>query len=168
MPATSSRSSTRPSPPLVEPACRLARSPRELAEHFVLRRRVFVHEQRLFAADDRDARDDEPRTLHVVGLVGATVCGAVRLYPLDDGGLWKGDRLAVVPEHRASHLGAALVRFAVRTAGAHGGARMIAHIQLPNLAFFGALGWRAEGPPEPFHGLDHQLMATALTRDPGS
>jgi putative N-acetyltransferase (TIGR04045 family) len=168
MPPTSSPSSLRPSPPRVEPACHLARSPRELAAHFALRRLVFVGEQRLFAADDRDARDDEPDTLHVVGLLGTTVCGAVRLYPVDESGLWKGDRLAVVPEHRASHLGAALVRFAVRTAGGRGGRRMIAHIQPPNVAFFERLGWRPEGRPEPFHGLDHQLMTTALTRDSAS
>jgi putative N-acetyltransferase (TIGR04045 family) len=168
VPATSSPSSTRPSLPPVEPACHVADLPRELAAHFALRRRVFAGEQGLFVADDRDARDEQPGTLHVVGVLGATVCGAVRLYPLDDVGLWKGDRLAVVPEHRASHLGAALVRFAVRTAGARGGRRMIAHIQLPNVAFFEMLGWRPEGRPEPFHGLDHQLMTIALGRDPGS
>jgi GNAT superfamily N-acetyltransferase len=91
------------------------------------------------------------------------VGGAVRLYPLDAAGeLWKGDRLAVLPEHRACHLGARLVRFAVATAGSRGGRRMIAHIQLPNVRFFEHLGWRAEGSPAPFHGVEHQLMAIGL------
>jgi putative N-acetyltransferase (TIGR04045 family) len=168
MRATTSPSSTRHRRPRAEVACRLAGSPQELAAHFALRRRVFVDEQRVFTQDDRDARDDEPGTLHAVGLLGATICGAVRLYPLDRDGLWRGDRLAVLREQRASHLGAALVRFAVRTAGERGGRRMIAHVQLPNVGFFETLGWWAEGRPEPFHGLDHQLMATSLTRDPGS
>jgi putative N-acetyltransferase (TIGR04045 family) len=144
-------------------ACRVAADPAELAGHFALRRRVFVIEQRIFQADDRDRHDDDPRTLHVVGMVADEFGGAVRLYPLDrSGALWKGDRLAVLPEHRACHLGARLVRFAVATAGERGGRRMIAHIQLPNVRFFEHLGWRAEGAPAPFQGVEHQLMAIGL------
>jgi putative N-acetyltransferase (TIGR04045 family) len=143
--------------------CRVAASPADIAAHFELRRRVFVDEQRLFTPDDRDEHDDEPRTLHVVGFVGDDGCGAVRLYPLDtEAGLWKGDRLAVVRERRTNHLGAGLVRFAVATAGELGGRRMIAHIQLPNVAFFEHLGWRPVGDPELFVGVEHQLMSIGL------
>ena len=71
--------------------CALARSRTELdahlADHFAIRRCVFVEAQRLFALDDRDERDAHPATLHAVGLAGAEVVGAVRLYPLDDDGL---------------------------------------------------------------------------------
>ena len=141
----------------------VAASPAEIAGHFELRHRVFVDEQQMFAPDDRDDHDDDPRTLHVVGFVGDHVCGAVRLYPLDtEAGLWRGDRLAVVRERRTNHLGAALVRFAVATAGELGGRRMIAHIQLPNVAFFVHLGWRSVGDPEPFVGVEHQLMSIGL------
>jgi putative N-acetyltransferase (TIGR04045 family) len=143
--------------------CRLAASEQELDDHFALRRQVFVDEQQLFTVDDRDERDDDERTLHVVGLVDGRVEGAVRLYPLDDAtGLWKGDRLAVAREHRANHLGALLVRFAVETGGTAGGDTMIAHIQLPNVRFFEHLGWRCVGDPEPFHGVPHQLMSIGL------
>jgi putative N-acetyltransferase (TIGR04045 family) len=139
-------------------------SDEELAAHLALRRRVFVAEQQLFAGDDADDRDADPRTVHVVGLVGDEVCGAVRLYPLDDEGRdWKGDRLAVARDRRTLHLGAALVRCAVRTAGELGGTRMLAHIQLPNVAFFELLGWSADGPPAPFHGAEHQLMTIPLS-----
>jgi putative N-acetyltransferase (TIGR04045 family) len=128
-----------------------------------LRRQVFVVEQGLFAGDDADATDADSRTVHAVGLVAGDVCGAVRFYPLDEARLeWKGDRLAVARGRRSMHLGAELVRFAVRSAGERGGRRMIAHIQLPNVAFFELLGWSAVGPPEPFHGVDHQLMAIPL------
>ena len=145
------------------PACRVAYDRAELTAHFALRRQVFVVEQRIFEADDRDAHDDDPRTVHVVGMVGDELGGAVRLYPLDPSAeLWKGDRLAVLPEHRACHLGARLVRFAVATAGERGGRRMIAQIQLANVRFFEHLGWRAEGAPAPFQGIDHQLMAIGL------
>jgi putative N-acetyltransferase (TIGR04045 family) len=129
-----------------------------------LRRAVFVAEQRLFAGSDRDAHDADPATLHAVGLAGGEVAGTVRLYPLDAEGLWKGDRLAVLPEHRHGLLGAELVRFAVRTAGARGGALMMAMIQLANVRFFSALGWRPAGPVTDYHGVAHQPMEIALGR----
>ena len=66
----------------------------------------------------------------------------MRFYPLDGDGLWKGDRLAVLPAERASQLGAMLVRFAVRTAGELGGRLMVAQIQVPNVRFFERLGWQ--------------------------
>jgi hypothetical protein len=56
------------------------------------------------------------------------------------------------------------VRFAVATGGRLGGARMIAHVQIPNVRFFERLGWTAEGSPAPFHGVDHQLMSIPLDR----
>jgi putative N-acetyltransferase (TIGR04045 family) len=144
--------------------CRLTGCARELEDHFALRRAVFVEEQQLFAGDDRDPRDLQPDTLHALGFVDTLASGAVRLYEIERRGrLWKGDRLAVLPQHRANHLGAELVRFAVSTAGELGGARMIAHVQLPNVRFFVHLGWGVEGEPAPFHGVTHQLMSIELS-----
>jgi putative N-acetyltransferase (TIGR04045 family) len=143
--------------------CRVASSDDELDAHFELRRSVFVSEQDLFELDDRDERDDDTETLHAVGLIDGEPCGAVRLYPLEPTWReWKGDRLAVLPELRTHHLGAELVRFAVATAGRLGGARMIAHVQLPHVRFFEHLGWHVEGNPAPFHSVDHQLMSIRL------
>jgi putative N-acetyltransferase (TIGR04045 family) len=164
VPGASSRSTTvPPRPTAIE--CRLASSDHELDAHFELRRSVFVCEQELFAHDDRDERDDRESTLHALGLIDGEPCGAVRLYPLERSWRqWKGDRLAVLPELRTHHLGAELVRFAVATAGRLGGARMIAHVQLPNVRFFERLGWEVEGNSAPFHGVDHQLMSITLDR----
>jgi putative N-acetyltransferase (TIGR04045 family) len=146
--------------------CRFAESAGELAAHFDVRRRVFVEAQRLFSGTDRDDRDLLPDTLHVVGVWGGEVVGAVRLYPLDGDGLWQGDRLAVLPEARVRHLGARLVRFAVATAGSRGGHTMVARIQLPNVRFFEHLGWRVDGTPALYHGVMHQAMAIPLARSP--
>jgi putative N-acetyltransferase (TIGR04045 family) len=152
-------------------SCRLVGSEDELEAHFELRRAVFVREQGLFEADDRDDRDELPDTLHALGLIHGEPYGAVRLYRLDAPGReWKGDRLAVARGVRTHHLGAALVRFAVTTAGRLGGRRMIAHVQLRNVRFFEHLGWRTEGAPAPFHGVAHQLMSIGLgggLRGPG-
>ena len=147
-------------------AGRLVESADELAAHHAVRHRVFVVDQRLFAGTDRDERDLLPETLHVVGLDAGEVVGAVRLYPLDGEGLWQGDRLAVLPEARVRHLGALLVRFAVAAAGARDGHTMVAQIQLPNVRFFEHLGWHADGPPGPYHGVMHQPMAIPLAQDP--
>jgi len=146
-------------------ACRLADGAAELAAHHAVRHRVFVVDQRLFAGNDRDERDLQPDTLHAVGLAGDDVVGAVRLYPLA-AGLWQGDRLAVLPQARVRHLGALLVRFAVATAGERGGHTMVARIQLPNVQFFEHLGWHADGPPGPYHGVTHQPMAIPLDPAP--
>ena len=144
-------------------ACRLARGREELAGHFAVRRAVFVELQGLFRDDDRDGHDLDAATLHAVGLAGGDVAGAVRLYPVDGAGRWKGDRLAVLPGSRQHRLGADLVRFAVATAGARGGDVMEAQIQLPNVAFFLRLGWRTDGAVADMLGVPHQPMAIALT-----
>jgi putative N-acetyltransferase (TIGR04045 family) len=146
----------------LEASCLVALSDEELSIHHAIRRAVFVEEQAFFSETDRDARDDDPATEKVLALYGRIAGGAVRLYPLDEDGLWKGDRLAVLSAFRPNGLGAALVRFAVRTAGERGGRLMIAHIQPQNVGFFRRLGWHAEGVPEDFVGRTHQKMAIRL------
>jgi putative N-acetyltransferase (TIGR04045 family) len=142
--------------------CRLASSPEELELHRRVREEVFVREQALFAGSDRDAHDEDPATLHVLGLCGRVLGGVVRLYPLGEPGLWKGDRLAVLPPFRKLTLGAALVNFAVRTGGERGGERMIAYVQVQNVRFFEVLGWHRVGEPFEYVGHPHQKMEIAL------
>lgn len=145
-------------------ACMAAVSPDEVAIHHEIRRRVFVDEQGFFDGSDRDGHDQDTATIRVLGLYGPVAGGAVRLYPLEEPGEWKGDRLAVLPEFRKHGLGAPLVRFAVRTAGELGGRRMIAYIQPPNVPFFERLGWERVGEVIEYVGHPHQQMAIDLTR----
>jgi putative N-acetyltransferase (TIGR04045 family) len=144
--------------------CLEAVNAEQRAMHHQIRRAVFVEEQAIFAdsdIDDHDARDDVVRVLAVRG---AQQVGTVRLYPLqDEPGLWKGDRLAVLPYFRACGAGAPLVHFAVAHARAHGGRRMVAHIQIANVRFFERLGWSAYSDAELYLGLPHQRMQIALT-----
>ena len=134
-----------------------------LDEHLAVRHRVFVELQGLFEGSDVDAFDSLEDTLHAVAVVDGEVVGTVRLYPLGDG-LWKGDRLAVLPDARVHRLGAALVQFAVRTAGSLGGSRMVAQVQTSNVRFFERLGWELDGEPALYHGAPHQPMAIELSR----
>lgn len=144
-------------------SCRLVTGPDELANYHRIRHHIFVREQQLFAESDVDAHDARDDVLHVLGWCGGVPAGTVRLYPLDLAeGTWQGDRLAVLPEFRAAGLGAPLVRFAVATAGWHGGVSMLAHVQVANERFFTRLGWTRQGDVELYVGRPHLLMTIAL------
>jgi putative N-acetyltransferase (TIGR04045 family) len=149
-------------------ACRAVASADERTAHFRIRHQVFVAEQGLFASpggpgDDRDVHDDDPATIHVVGLADGVICGTVRLYPLCGvPGRWKGDRLAVLTDHRHLGLGAPLVRFAVASAASRGGQEMEAYIQPANVTFFEWLGWRRVGGLVDYAGIPHQRMLIGL------
>jgi putative N-acetyltransferase (TIGR04045 family) len=196
MAGSSSRSSATASRPGRPPqaaatavlTCDAVTTEAERSAHFRIRQQVFVIEQGLFGgpaagaggagdadagdADagggDADAWDDDPATIHVIGRAGETICGTVRLYPLEAPGLWKGDRLAVLASYRQLGLGAPLVRFAVRTAGQRGGQEMEAFIQPANVAFFRWLGWRPTGNLVDYADIPHQRMLIGLTGQGGS
>jgi putative N-acetyltransferase (TIGR04045 family) len=151
--------------------CHAVSAPDELAAHFRIRHQVFVVEQGLFRRPeaqngggwDRDVHDDDPATVHVIGLFGGVACGTVRLYPVPEvPGRWKGDRLAVLDGYRHHGLGAPLVRFAVATAAARGGREMEAYIQPANVTFFEWLGWRPAGELVTYAGVPHQRMLIGL------
>src|SRR5690606_41777161 len=74
-----------------------------------------------------------------------------------------GDRLAVLPEYRQLWLGGPLVKYAVATAAAAGGTRMIAYVQLTNVSFFRRLGWSKVDAPVAYVGVPHQQMSIDLT-----
>ena len=168
-----SRCSSAPEAPWLQ--CRPVRGAAELAAHHAIRRAVFVTEQALFT-DDRDDRDDDPATVHLLGFVSGRPAGAVRLYPLGRDPLgrdplgrdplgrdtWKGDRLAVLPAHRRSGIGGPLVGLAVSSAGQRGGSHMVASVQAVNTAFFVSLGWAPVGGPFDLLGLPHQQMTIPL------
>jgi putative N-acetyltransferase (TIGR04045 family) len=143
------------------PTAEIVVASESLDEHFAVRRQGFVEQQALFVCDDRDAWDECASTVHVVAVVDGAVVGTVRLYPLGSG-LWKGDRLAVLPDARVHRLGGELVDFAVRTAGALGGARMVAQVQVANVRFFERLGWVRDGDAAVYCGVMHQPMAIGL------
>lgn len=145
--------------------CRPVATAAELAEYHALRQSVFVTEQGLFEADDRDRHDGDPATIHVLAFAAGIAGGTVRLYPApseDEPGLWKGDRLAVRSGRRHAGLGGPLVQQAVRLAGAAGGSRMVAFVQMANVRFFEHLGWRSVGEPAPYVGQLHQQMTIGL------
>lgn len=150
-----------------EVICVEARGDEHRATHHRIRHAVFVEEQAIFPESDIDEHDTRDDVVRVLAFHHGRPVGVVRLYPVDvHSGLWKGDRLAVLADCRTGGVGAPLVRFAVAHAGAHGGRRMIAHIQVANVRFFERLGWSACGGVEEYLGLAHQPMDIALRDRP--
>ena len=93
------------------------------AVHHRIRQAVFVTEQGLFdGTRSRRPRRRPEQSNTSSDTSTASPAGTVRLYPVPARSrarrLWKGDRLAVLPEHRHAGLGGPLVRYAVATAGA--------------------------------------------------
>jgi putative N-acetyltransferase (TIGR04045 family) len=133
-----------------------------------LRTRVFVEEQGLFAGDDRDERDEDPRTVVLVArdCAGAVV-GGVRLGPVGAGadlGWWTGGRLAVDRSARGVRgVGAALIRAACAFAENAGVLRFEATVQVRNEVLFTRLGWRTVRPAT-VAGEPHVLMRWPIGR----
>jgi putative N-acetyltransferase (TIGR04045 family) len=143
--------------------CRQVASAAELADHFAIRRRIFVEEQAIFAESDLDLHDHDMSAVPLIGYCDGLAAGTVRLFALDPAdGIWQGDRLAVLAPYRTRGLGAPLVHCAVATAAVLGGRLMSAHIQLANVRFFQRLGWEARGDREIYAGLVHQPMSIEL------
>jgi putative N-acetyltransferase (TIGR04045 family) len=141
-----------------------------------LRRRVFVAEQGLFAGDDTDDRDHDPRTVVLLARDGSgAVVGGVRLGPADpagpDLGWWYGGRLAVEEASRslsqslgsALAVGPALVRAACSHAEAAGVLRFEATVQLRAEPMFTRLGWQPVRPVT-VAGRPHTLMRWPINR----
>lgn len=125
-----------------------AQSRADLDAFRALRREVFVVEQGIFAADDSDRVDDDPRVVVLVArAVDGTLLGGVRVAPAVEGrdiGWWSGSRLAVSAASRThAGIGAALVRAACARAEAEGALRFDATVQAQNEQLFRRLGWRS-------------------------
>ena len=139
----------------------------ELEAHRELRRLAFVEEQGLFAGHDRDALDDDPRTVVLVAIaVDGTVLGGVRIAPATpvDLGWWTGSRLVV--SHEARHrggVGAALVRAACAEAESRGVLRFEASVQAQNEPLFARLGWQRLADAR-IHGAPHVAMRWPIGR----
>jgi putative N-acetyltransferase (TIGR04045 family) len=140
--------------------------PVEVAAYRALRREVFVGEQGLFDADDRDALDEDPRTVVLVARSADGVLGGVRIAPAleQDLGWWTGSRLVVRRSARGgAGIGAALVRAACAEAEARGVIRFEATVQTQNEVLFRRLGWDRLGAVE-VAGTPHVRMRWPIDR----
>jgi predicted GNAT family N-acyltransferase len=137
---------------------REARTPDEVEAALRLRHRVFVHEQGVAAAADRDGRDGE--ALHVVAMHAGGLVGTCRV--IVDGGVGRLGRMAVEPQLRGHGLGAAMLDEAERVARATEAERMRLHAQVAARSLYERAGYETVGQVFLEEGIEHVTMEKPL------
>ncbi|MEL6888447.1 MAG: GNAT family N-acetyltransferase [Pseudomonadota bacterium] len=131
----------------------------DLATCHELRRIVFMEEQGVSEADERDGRDAD--ALHVLATLGGEALGCARI--LLNGEVAKIGRVCVLQHARGTGLGAAIILGCLDVARAQPGvttAKLGA--QTHALSFYEKLGFAAFGPVYDDAGIPHRDMERAL------
>ena len=123
-----------------------------------LRRAVFVDEQGVSLAQERDGRDGE--AVHIVALKGGNIVGTCRLF--DEGARWRLTRMAVDRELRSQGVGAAIMAEAHRRAAAAGAEEMELSAQISAQRFYAREGYEPVGERYLDAGIEHVTMRRKL------
>ncbi|MEL7097345.1 MAG: GNAT family N-acetyltransferase [Pseudomonadota bacterium] len=122
-----------------------------------LRRRVFIDEQNVPEHEELDGLDD--MALHVLAIDGVPV-GCARILIKDQTA--KIGRVCVLPSHRGTGLGAAIIRECLALAAQNAATRALLGAQTHALGFYERLGFTAFGPVYDDAGIPHRDMERAL------
>jgi len=125
---------------------------------FALRHQVFVEEQAVPPALERDEFDD--LAIHLVALRGEEVIGTLRL--VVGGGSAKIGRMAVLAAQRKTGVGTRLMDRAAEIAATVGVKDIELHAQLTARAFYARLGYREEGAVFEEAGIAHVTMRKTI------
>jgi predicted GNAT family N-acyltransferase len=123
-----------------------------------LRRKVFLGEQQVDAADEFD--EHEATATHMVALDESGVIATCRLRWIDDD--LKLERMAVEKRVRGQGVGSRLVEAAETLARDEGAARMILNAQTRARDFYASNGYEAEGELFMEAGIEHIRMTKPL------
>ncbi len=140
------------------PEVRPTRTEREIDAALALRERVFVGEQGVPVAADRDGLD--PESIHLVALEAGEVIATCRLLPAP--GVLKLGRMAVAPEDRRRGLGAALLAAAEDVAREQGVARIVLHAQTYAEPLYAGAGYMRVGHVFLEEEIEHVRMELAV------
>ncbi len=131
----------------------------DVATCLELRRTVFIEEQGVSEADERDDLDGE--AIHLLATAEERPIGSARL--LVRGGTGKIGRVCVLETARGMGLGAALIRAAVAEFRTLDGiAQVTLGAQTHALGFYERLGFTATGPVYDDAGIEHRDMVLTL------
>jgi predicted GNAT family N-acyltransferase len=119
---------------------------------------VFVEEQDVSLAADRDGRDGQ--AVHLVAVRDGTVVGTCRL--LADGEVVRLGRMVVHPALRGRSLGARLLELADERALDLGARRILLHAQVPSRGVYDRAGYVQQGEPFTEEGIEHVTMEKTL------
>jgi predicted GNAT family N-acyltransferase len=123
-----------------------------------LRERVFIAEQGVSVAADRDGRD--PEATHIVAVDGERVVGTCRL--LMRGRVARLGRLAVDRGRRGEGIAAAVLLEADRVARALGADAIALHAQTYAMQLYVDAGYEERGPRFHEEGIEHVAMEKRL------
>lgn len=129
--------------------------PKAQAEAQRIRFIVFVDEQRVPPELEMDEHD--AMSLHAIAFSEGKAVGTGRL--LLDGHI---GRMAVLKEWRGRGVGRALLQALVEAARRRGDRDVVLNSQVHALGFYGAEGFKAEGPVYEEAGIPHQVMRLKL------
>jgi predicted GNAT family N-acyltransferase len=130
----------------------------EVDAALALRERVFVGEQGVTVAADRDGLD--PQALHIVALEDGRLVGTCRL--VFDGDLARLGRMAVEPDLRGRGIGASILETAERAARERGSARVRLHAQTAARSLYERAGYEPRGDTFMEEGIEHVTMERPL------
>ncbi|MGV8989242.1 MAG: GNAT family N-acetyltransferase [Cypionkella sp.] len=128
---------------------------RDIALCRALRRTVFIEEQGVSEADERDDKDDD--AIHLLASEGGVALGSARLLVLGQTG--KIGRVCVLAPARGRGFGAALIQAAVERFRSTEGVRKVKlGAQTHALGFYAVLGFHPVGEVYDDAGIPHQDM----------
>jgi predicted GNAT family N-acyltransferase len=130
----------------------------ELAAALELRARVFIEEQGVSIAADRDGRDTE--ATHIVAVDDGRVIGTCRL--LFRGGVARLGRLAVDADRRGDGVAGEILREADRVARRVGAEAISLHAQTYAKELYLRDGYRERGATFVEEGIEHVSMEKPL------
>lgn len=131
----------------------------DLGACHALRRTVFIEEQGVSEAEERDGRDAD--ALHVLATLDGKALGCARI--LFAGDVAKIGRVCVVQEARGTGLGAAIIDACLDVARTQNGVtRARLGAQTHALVFYEKLGFAAFGPVYDDAGIPHRDMERPL------
>jgi predicted GNAT family N-acyltransferase len=134
-------------------------SPADMQRAYVIRRRVFIEEQRVPEEIEMDS--DDAQAFHALAILDGAAIGCGRM--VDHGvGEVKIGRMAVLPEFRKTGIGAHILRFLVERARARGFRKAILHAQLTAEGFYLKEGFTPVGGVFDEAGIEHRKMERAL------
>ena len=131
----------------------------DLAACHDLRRTVFIEEQGVTEAEEIDGRDGE--AIHLLARLGGVAVGTARL--LLDPPKGKIGRVCVLPAHRGTGVGVALMEAAVGVLRHEAGIDTATlGAQIHALDFYRHRGFEARGPIFDDAGIPHRQMVLSL------
>ncbi|WP_306118458.1 MULTISPECIES: GNAT family N-acetyltransferase [unclassified Roseitalea] len=136
---------------------RRAGAPGDLLHCLAIRHAVFVVEQGVEPALERDGLDEQ--CLHYLGFAGGEAVATARVRVLAD--RFKVQRVAVLPSHRGKGLGAALMRFMMADLAGRpeaAGRHLFLSSQVHAMAFYEKLGFVACSDEFMDAGIAHRDM----------